>query len=172
MTAQLDALHAQGVLSAIDVHFARAMAQLAGEADARVALAAALASRQVQNGHVCLELARLCSGELAIEAEYGAGAIPEWPALEPWLAALRASGLIGDAADTTPLVLDDGARLYLRRYFEHEHGLLEALRARVMQTAAVDHGALRAGLDRLFGVAAPAKPAVPASSARKSRGQA
>jgi exodeoxyribonuclease V alpha subunit len=160
------------VLSAIDVHFARAMAQLAGEADARVALAAALASRQVQNGHVCLELARLCNGELAIEAEHGAGAAPEWPALEPWLAALRASALIGDAAAATPLVLDDGARLYLRRYFEHEHGLLQALSARVAQTAAVDRGALRDGLDRLFGADPAATPPMPAPGARKSRARA
>jgi exodeoxyribonuclease V alpha subunit len=168
--AQLETLLAQGVLSAIDVHFARTMARLASERDMSVELAAALASRQVQHGHVCLELARLCRGELAIEAEGTVAAAIEWPALEPWLAALRRSALIGDARATTPLVLDASARLYLRRYFEHEHGLLQALATRVTTAAAVDLGVLRAGLDRLFGASSgpPAQPS-PASAGKPAR---
>ena len=62
MSATLEALRAAGILSPLDEHFARAMGRIAGDQRPEVLLAAALASRQVGNGHVCLDLARLVTG--------------------------------------------------------------------------------------------------------------
>jgi hypothetical protein len=78
-------------LSPLDEHFARAVGRIGGENRAEVLLAAALASRFVRNGHVCLDLARFAREPELVGEEKIAIA---WPALAPWLAALRASSLI------------------------------------------------------------------------------
>ncbi|HVZ31722.1 MAG TPA: hypothetical protein VG963_04810, partial [Polyangiaceae bacterium] len=51
----LERLLRAGMISALDSHFARALAAL-GEASETVLASAALASRAVQLGHVCLDL--------------------------------------------------------------------------------------------------------------------
>src|SRR5262245_55312682 len=118
----LDILRARGVLSALDEHFARTIARLAVESDERVLLAAALASRHVGQGHVCLDLRRLERDSLVDES--GEVVAVDWPDLDAWLTALRASACVAvvplDAAREEnavvldrPLVLDDGDRLYL-----------------------------------------------------------
>jgi exodeoxyribonuclease V alpha subunit len=148
-----------GVLGALDVHFARCMLRLAGEKDEALALAAALVSRQVQAGHVCLDLARLCRGELALDVDADLSADDlRWPEFEAWRAALHESALVGPEDSDTPLHLDARGRLFLRRYLEHERSVAGAVRTRAGQRAPdVDARRLQAGLDRLFG-AAPAAP--------------
>ena len=105
----------------------------------------------MQNGHVCLELERLCRGELPIEAADGPVTLA-WPELDAWLDALRASPLVGDEHAVTPLCLGDHGRLYLRRYFEHERSLLSRAceRAPARAAPAVDASALARGLDHWF----------------------
>jgi exodeoxyribonuclease V alpha subunit len=149
-----------GVLGALDVHFARGMLRLAGEHDEALALAAALVSRQVQAGHVCLDLALLCRGELALDVDAD---LPEdelrWPELGEWLAALRKSALVGTRDANTPLHLDPRGRLYLRRYLEHERAVADAVRSRAAQRGGdLDARLLQAGLDRLFGATPPRRP--------------
>jgi len=146
----IEALRAVGFVSPLDVHFARALGRLGGEERADVLLAAALVSRQVGSGHVCLDLQRL------VETAPGAGAgdvLPDaaWPKLQPWLDGLGASRLVSTHDVVAPLVLDARGRLYLRRYWEHEQRLGAALRARALHTdASVDGVWLRQALDRLF----------------------
>ncbi|MBK5968551.1 MULTISPECIES: exodeoxyribonuclease V subunit alpha [Thiorhodovibrio] len=73
------------------------------------------------------------------------------PPLEEWLACLRAAPLIGRPGERKPLILDDAGRLYLARFWYLEEQLADALRARLGQWREdVDHGRLRAGLERLF----------------------
>ena len=60
-TGLLEAFNEAGVLAAADVHVARRLAALAGEADERVALAAALAVRGPRLGHVCVDLATIAA---------------------------------------------------------------------------------------------------------------
>lgn len=156
---ELEALRELSILGDIDLHFARAMTRLGCENDPLVPLAAALVSRQVQAGHVCLDLPSLCQNGLALETPEAAATL-DWPPLERWLSSLRASPLIGDAGSATPLHLDAAGRLYLRRYFEHEQSLAQAILERVRRRPlSVDRAALRAGLDRLFGRAKPASRA-------------
>ena len=171
LSVELDRLREAGVFERLDVRFAEAMLRLAREADPRVALALALASRQVSAGHVCLDLARLTRAPQLL-AGTGEETAIDLPPVEAWLDALRASRLVGDASGATPLVLDSTGRLYLRRYFDHERRLAEAIATRVgAAPETVDRALLADGLARLFGPPAPvAADATRAPKAAAARG--
>ncbi len=159
MTPALRDLREAGALSPLDEHFGRAMARLAGDARPEIELAAALASRDVGNGHVCLDLRRLAEGPVLAD-ESGVPVVGlSWPDAAAWLAALRESPLVGGAGGVAPLVLDAAGRLYLRRYWEYERRLAEAIRARA---AALDESSdpalLREVLQRLFSGPGSAEP--------------
>ncbi len=103
---ELDWLREAEVLAPLDVHFARTLARLAGDARPEVLLAAALASRAVQQGHVCLDLARWAGRPVAggpdglpvVDADGRARGDLAWPDLAAWRAALETSPLVGLAA--------------------------------------------------------------------------
>ncbi len=162
----LDRLRQLRLLRDIDVVLARRLCALAAEDRPEVALAVALASRWVGDGHVCLDLDRLeplVPERSAGDQEDSAGAESErihLPEPEPWLHALRASAVVGAPDAATPLVLD-GSRLYLRRYWDHQRRLADAIRARTAPREDLDEAALADGLARLFvpsGQGAPAAP--------------
>jgi exodeoxyribonuclease V alpha subunit len=159
----LTGLHAHGVLTDVDVLLARALGRLSGEQDDSVLLAVALASRQVREGDVCLDVHALCSGALSIEAEdHDAGGSVSgqdeaaWPPQRTWLAALSRSPLVQPSAAEpggalTPLVLDAAGRLYLRRYYDHELRVAELLLERASAPPpALDEALLARSLDRYF----------------------
>ena len=157
MSAVLTSLRRAGVLSALDEQLALRLGRLANESDERVLLAIALASRQLEQGHVCLPLAAVSSHEL-LAGEALAAASQPWPSLAQWRSALAASVLVGVEAEgqgeiATPLVLDAAGRLYLRRYFAYERGLAAQILTRLQRTIHVDDALLVAGLQRLFGPA-------------------
>ncbi|HMI94325.1 MAG TPA: AAA family ATPase, partial [Polyangiales bacterium] len=159
--ATVASLLALGIVGELERAFAATLVRLSGERDARVELAAALACRQVQASHVCLDLPALCNGTLALELP-SETAVPVWPELGSWLDALRRSGLCGDDGACTPLYLDARGRLYLRRYFEHERNLARALQERALaQPGDVDLALLEAGLARLFPAALAAADGEP-----------
>jgi exodeoxyribonuclease V alpha subunit len=147
-----DLLRAHGVLSEIDCHFAGAVGRIGGDERPAVQLAAALASRAVGQGHVCLDLPQLVNGApLADEA--GVPIESDWPPLTEWMSTLRASALVAPATAeaVTPLVLEDAGRLYLRRYWEHQTRLVEGISVRAKgEGARVDNACLAEGLTRLF----------------------
>jgi len=162
MMPEVEKLAESGMLSPLDTHFARMLERLGGESRPEVLLAAALASRQVGEGDVCFDVAHppsLVDGEgRAIEAV-------AWPAAEAWAAALRSSRLVavvtGGADDDgrSPLILDGGNRLYLRRYWRFQQQLAHALAGRGREIRPdVNLAALRDGLDRLFGPPASSGP--------------
>ena len=154
MSERLERLRAAGVLSPLDVALARRLGRMAAEPRELVLLTIALASRAVGQGHVCLDLART-RHEGPLRDENGAVVdAGDWPAVAAWEAALRASPLVSGAgadAPRAPLVLDDGHRLYLWRYWLHQEALGDALLARAGSHTGVDEAVLRAGLSRLFG---------------------
>ncbi|MEO7167460.1 MAG: exodeoxyribonuclease V subunit alpha [Chthoniobacterales bacterium] len=123
--------------SALDRHFGDFLQRLAGNAAAEVRLAAMCASRARAAGHVCTTLGEMAEREDASNA-----------------AALRkklcASKVVGTPGAFTPLVLDKGDRLYLRRYWEYEQELAGAIRRR----AAAGGAALSEGETDLQKVAA------------------
>lgn len=138
-----------GVLAPIDFHFARTLAALSGEENESVRVAAALASRQTREGHVCASLERLGGQLVAGES----GPLPcVWPEAGPWLRALERSPLTSRGDARRPLVLDARGRLYLHRYYEHEVRLATHLRARARASrVSLDERLLNDGLSRLFG---------------------
>ena len=141
MADALTALRDAHELAPIDEHLARALGRIARDEQPDTILAAALASRAVRHGHVCLDMRRF----VRPEAEGVA-----WPAVDAWLTSLRRSPLLGSPSDFTPLVLE-GDRLYLRRYFRYETRLAERLLGRVAHLdKQLDGVALRLGLERLF----------------------
>lgn len=152
MTALLDRLDAfreHGVLSDLDVQFARFVARVARDPSDEIVLAAVLVSRQVDRGHVCADLAEL-AGRVVLPADDDdpdAGPPVKAPSLARWRKALDASAVVGEGR---PLVLDGAGRLYLERYWQHERGLAGALLARAAVEMPVDEARLRADLTRLF----------------------
>ncbi|MCU0834950.1 MAG: exodeoxyribonuclease V subunit alpha [Chromatiaceae bacterium] len=138
-----------GVLRPLDRHFARWMAELGGSDDPALALAAALVSRQVGEGDVCLDLGAYAGRP--VFAVPGGPAPTRAPALGDWRSALRMSAVVGSPTDPGPLVLDGHDRLYLGRYWRFEQDLVAALSARSGRlVGGVDRGLLAAGLGRLF----------------------
>lgn len=152
IVASIDSLR-NGVLSYLDEHFARAIGRIGGEQRAEVLLAAALTSRFVRNGHVCLDLARFVAAPAVVEEGEETAAV-RWPALDVWIEALRSSPLVALAeaqSEPRPLVLDTGGRLYLKRYWDHEAEVVAAIRRRVAESDPIDDVEwLRGALDRLF----------------------
>ncbi len=153
----LELLSSEGVLSPLDYHFARALSALPGADDDSV-LAAALASRAVQLGHVCVDVSELDFTQL-LPRESSALEGVAWPSGARLLAALSASPLCSqrsahavgaDEAPLTPLVLDAKGRLYLQRYARYERSLAETLRSRARRMHDVDLELLKAGVERLF----------------------
>jgi len=109
-----------------DRHFGRFIARFGGDGEngengengeklVMERIAASL-SRSVRQGHLCLDLS--CGVEGFDEAE-----------VRKAIAASRAIAEPGSQL-RTPLVLDEAGRLYLRRFYEDERGLAEALRER------------------------------------------
>jgi exodeoxyribonuclease V alpha subunit len=146
------------LLSELDVQVARGLARIVGETREDAVLAAAFVSRATRAGHVCFDLARAAD---FVSSEDGAAPAP-LPAFDAWRDLLATSALVGEGEGAsrrdTPLVLE-GSRLYLRRYWDYERRLADALARRVAHVEAdVDGALLRRGLDRLFGSPEPHAP--------------
>jgi exodeoxyribonuclease V alpha subunit len=108
-TELLQVFSRAGVLDFADVHAAERICALGGEPDAQVALAVALSVRAVRSGSVCIDVFR-------VAADIGVPDLP-WPKPAAWLAAIRASPLLGEPP---VLHLYDDRHLYLDRYWREE----------------------------------------------------
>ncbi len=160
MTPSLKALLEAGRLPPLAYYFARFLARGCGIADDSLpALSAALVSARNLEGDVCVGLRDLAGRVLFADDDATEGPIA--PALDHWLAALRACPWVGEAGDTAPLILDD-ERLYLGRYWRFETEVAAALHGRMAPAEGLDCERLADGLERLF-------PVAPASSAGTPR---
>ncbi|WP_295453964.1 exodeoxyribonuclease V subunit alpha [uncultured Thiodictyon sp.] len=166
MNSQSAALHPLrqavdgGRLRALDLHFARALGDLVGGASGPRLLAAALASRQVGEGAVCLDLRALAGrAPFADLPEVLAPPLAHWRSdLLAWPAVVSAAHAASQGASAA-LILDAADRLYLGRYWDFEQGVARALTERAAGWAVgVDRARLAAGLERLF--PAPADGAI------------
>jgi exodeoxyribonuclease V alpha subunit len=108
-----------------------------------VLASAALLCMALDQGDVCLPLARLAGQRPWPEQDF------RLPALADWQAQLQASPLVGGDGDFTPLILEHG-RLYLARYQAYERQLAEQLLARAADLPVVDEAQLSESLTRLF----------------------
>jgi exodeoxyribonuclease V alpha subunit len=153
-TGPLRDFNEAGVLTAADVHVALRLADLGGEDDEQVALAAALAVRGPRLGHVYVDLATIRE-TVIVDADEAVdlGALA-WPPAAAWIEGLAASGLVAvgddDGGPSRPLRLV-GTSLYLDRYWREERQVAADLQA---LSDAPPHDVrdeiLAAGLTRLF----------------------
>jgi exodeoxyribonuclease V alpha subunit len=145
--AQLDALRDAGHLTDLDVHLADVLARVGHAEEPSVLWAAALVSHRTGDGHVCADLA-VAAGCPLVEGVVDAPVLPD---LATWTAALRATAVVGDPGDDTPLVLDGASRLYLRRYWRYEQELAADLHARAAALdTSVDDATLRSAVADLL----------------------
>ncbi|WP_153163053.1 exodeoxyribonuclease V subunit alpha [Zoogloea sp. 1C4] len=167
--ALLDRWADHGWLRGLDAAFAAFLAREVPDAPPPAILAAALASHQLGRGHACLDLAdTLADPGFALslppdgdsKGEGGGDARPPLPAevlagldLAGWQAALTHPELVADGPGATPLVAV-GRRVYLRRYWQYERSVREAIDARLAAPLQLPADALRAALDALFPPAA------------------
>ncbi|HET8980138.1 MAG TPA: exodeoxyribonuclease V subunit alpha [Solirubrobacteraceae bacterium] len=179
----LRAFNEAGVIDAADVHVARRLGVLAGEADEAVLLGIALAVRAPRLGHVHVDLGQI-RDTAAVDAEEPVDISGlDWPQESDWVTRVRRSPLVtdgepdGDAAvamvaaatSLRPLRLS-GSRLYLDRYWSEEVQVAGALRAMAADEApGVDGRLLADGVARLFGGDAAGEQALAAATAVKRR---
>ncbi len=142
----LRAFNEAGVLDVGDVHVAIRLGLLGAVEDERVLLAAALAASAPRLGHVCVDLARI-SGTASTDDGEAAAAELAWPDPDRWLAAVRASPLVGEGC---PLRLE-GTLCYLDRLHAEESRVASALLERARQLpGVVDEALLAERLASLF----------------------
>ena len=133
----------------IDIHFARFIAMLAKENDPDIVLASALVSQVTGDGDVCLDL-RTYAGKTIQSQKEGDSKI-RCPELPIWREKLIACPAVGPPGEKRPLILDQKNRLYLFRYWEYEHNLVEAIQKKAQRTLNnLDYGILKESLRRLF----------------------
>jgi len=142
--------------ASIDIHFGRFLEKLGGSPNEGLFLAAALVSKSVGEGDICLDLAAFAGRPLP---EIACKSLARCPDLPAWRRMLEASPVVGKPGDYRPLVLDGRSRLYLYRYWEYEDDLARFLVGRAagaspwrksLRTAGINPRALRESLDRLF----------------------
>lgn len=132
---------ALGWLSHLDRAFVRFLQDQEPDVDDLVLWAGALVSHQLGRGEVFLDLEKLCRHPgltLALPNEDDAGqfehdesfAVLPKQQLTHWQSILKQSALVGLTHGSTPLVLD-GKRLYLRRYWQYQQILDQAIQQRL-----------------------------------------
>jgi exodeoxyribonuclease V alpha subunit len=128
------------VLEAADVHVARRLGVLGGEADPDVLLAVGLVVRAARLGSVCVDLATIAT--LPLETEEP---LP-WPEAAAWLAAVTRSALTAQG-----ILRVEGSVVYLDRHWREERQVCDDLLTRLARRAPeVDEDRLQATADRLF----------------------
>jgi exodeoxyribonuclease V alpha subunit len=143
-TSLFDDAASRRILRPLDIAFARFVAECDPQSDERLLLMAALASRQLGDGHPCLDLRAV--DVLADEQA--------WP--PAWREALAGATTLsspllanGDGMpENAPLVLDR-QRVYLRRYWRYECQVGAGIRTRLAHCGLPDV-ALREAVQRLF----------------------
>ena len=157
-----------GRMQAIDRQFARLMVRLAGESasDALRLAAACVSHTTTSRNHVCFDL-RAAAGRTAQEVfdDWPVSAEMRMPELATWRAALRATPVVGRPGQDRPLVLDEGDRLYLLRFWHYEQEVARAIRARASRARAVVADPSLFG--RLAGAAGPLQRAAAVAAVRR-----
>jgi exodeoxyribonuclease V alpha subunit len=149
----LDEAVADDSLRPLDRAFVDFLHGLDPAADSLVLLLAAMVSRQLGSGHICVDLVDLpLLFEESRGIEHRFVALTR-PSVSQWQGLLAASPLVAsatemDAKTAAPLVLD-GVRLYLRRYWAYERRVAQAIELRLDRELPTPEG-LADELRRLF----------------------
>lgn len=147
---RLDAVLASPRFNPIDRHFSDLMVEFSGGNCPELALAAALASRHLADGHSCISLADFSDRPFPEGAETDSDTVV-CPSSSAWEKALARCEIVGKPGEDKPLILDAAGRLYLHRYWSYEQAIAKDLLARAeIATQVPDTTRLQKGLKRLF----------------------
>ena len=114
--------------SPIDHHVGKFILSLNHEKHENTRLAASLISRNLRDGHVCLNLREFAGRTLDyIEKPNQYFRCPELPA---WLESLKKDENVGLPGEFKPLILDGYDRLYFHRYWQYEQDIVRFIRQR------------------------------------------
>jgi exodeoxyribonuclease V alpha subunit len=139
----------KGLLSEIDVHFAKFITDFSPHKDPDIFLAAAMVSHATGSGDICLNLETAAGNLLIGQPQVRESVLG--PKLAVWLEKLKASPAVGSPGQIRPLILDAKNRLYLYRYWDYENTLSKSIEKRVHSPVAdLDYKRLSNSLDRLF----------------------
>jgi exodeoxyribonuclease V alpha subunit len=145
----INSLLQKGLLSEIDIYFAKFISRFSKDHDPDIFLAAALVSHATGSGDICLNLETVAADGL-IWRQGGQEPI-RCPDLDVWLDKLKASPVVGRPGEIHPLILDVKHRLYLYRYWDYENTLSNSIKKRIScHPADLDSVRLKVSLDRLF----------------------
>lgn len=117
--------------SPMDIAFADLLAAQVGEGGNFLFLAAALVSKNLQDGHICLDLNTVAGDELSIDDENKSKII--CPTLNYWVDTLKQFSCVGAPGEFKPLILDRDNRLYLQRYWSYENDVVRLILSRQTQ---------------------------------------
>jgi len=136
--------------SPIDRHFAGLMQHFSGGDFPELALAAALASHHLAEGHTCFRLDEL-AGKTFPEVDATKTPPIIFPRLAEWEKNLRATSVVGQPGEDKPLILDGVGRLYLHRYWRYERLVADEILRRSQQPPfALDAKLVAASLNKSF----------------------
>ncbi|MGD9240425.1 MAG: exodeoxyribonuclease V subunit alpha [Desulfobacterales bacterium] len=139
----------KGLLSEIDIQFAKFISGLSPDNDPHIFLAAALVSHTTASGNICLNLEKTAGNLLAGTPEDRESF--ECPQLDVWLEKLKTHPAVGRPGEKCPLILDAKNRFYLYRYWDYENTLSKSIEKRIcINIADLDFQRLKHSLDRLF----------------------
>jgi exodeoxyribonuclease V alpha subunit len=131
----------KGILSSLDVHFARFLERLSGRPSPELVVAAALVSASTRQGHICLDLSSPNGMPLPLP----------FSQKNSWWKRLGENDVVGYPGESRPLILDERARLYLYRYWDYQAKLANFVRSRIRAVdESLDRTLLKQGLSRFF----------------------
>ncbi|QHI97193.1 exodeoxyribonuclease V subunit alpha [Xylophilus rhododendri] len=173
----LDGWVASGALRSLDRAFARFLLQHDAQAGEPALLAAVFASHQLGRGHACLDLRAALhdpAGTLAFgqdDADSADEAADTSPAaalagidLARWIAAIDAARFVdGDGPGGQAPLVRSGERLYLRRYWQYEQSVRQAIDSRVATPSAAARSQAHAGFVQALEALFPREPGAPAN---------
>ncbi|HCY86146.1 MAG TPA: exodeoxyribonuclease V subunit alpha [Desulfobacteraceae bacterium] len=165
-TSLFDQCHDQGIFSHLDYYFAKTMAGIFEETSSMILFSAALVSKVLAEGHICLDLSAMAGTPLTDSGD--AVDILLLPDLASWIAALSASDMValetahGAEPDDprlawvrrTPLILDRDNNLYLAKYYDFQHRLARNIHMRISSEkdcTNIDASFIDRGIKRFFG---------------------
>jgi exodeoxyribonuclease V alpha subunit len=138
-----------GLLSEIDIQFAKFINGFSPDNDPDIFLAAALVSHTTANGNICLNLETAFANLLTGPQEDKQTIV--CPKLDVWLEKLKTHPAVGRPGEKCPLILNAKNRFYLYRYWDYENTLSNSIEKRIDRYIAdLDFQRLKNSLDRLF----------------------
>jgi len=115
--------------SPIDEYLGQFISSLHSKPQYNVQLAASLISRNLRDGHVCLNLNEYAGKFLQDDENQEKVLI--FPELSNWVENLKNDQCVGSPGEFKPLILDKHNRLYFHRYWQYEQDIVNLIRQRL-----------------------------------------